>query len=78
MSYPTMTTTTVEQTATALTLDVEHHIGQSWSRSVDPKAMRAARGLLRSGGWELHDTNYGHGTREDETRSVSRYYFRKA
>jgi hypothetical protein len=77
MKYPKMKTTVVEQTSTTIVLDIEHAASQSWSKAVDPKAMRVAKGLITGGNWAMVDTTYGFGGPRDDSRSVSRYYFRK-
>ena len=61
--------------ATTATVTVEHHIGQSYSRAVNPRAMREANARLpRYQAWELYDAEYGHDTDGDRTRST--FYFR--
>jgi len=60
---------------TIATVTVEHHVSQSYSRAVDPRAMREAKARLPRGrAWELYDAEYGHDTNGD--RTCSTLYFR--
>ena len=76
MTYPTMTATIADRSADRVTLDIEHDPAQSWSRAVDPCAMRKARTVLPRDGrqWAMTDADY---SRPDAPtgRSVSRYTF---
>ena len=57
------------------TVTVEHHEGQSYTRAVEPRAMREANARLpRHLAWELYDAEYGHDT--DGVRTCSTFYFR--
>lgn len=61
------------------TVTVEHHIGQSYSRAVKPRAMREANARLpRRLAWELYDAEYGHDPRHGEADDLtcSTFYFR--
>ena len=54
-----MTLRVVERTADRFVLAVGHADWQSYSRAVDPRAMRAARATLRDGRqWALIDADY--------------------
>lgn len=57
------------------TIDVVHHAAQSWSRSVDPRASKEARRVLRDGRqWAWVDTEYGRA--DDGDMCVSRYFYK--
>lgn len=58
MSYPAMTATVTERTATTATITVEHDIRQSYSKAVQPRAMKEARRNLRDGVWALAEVDY--------------------
>ena len=71
MNYPAMTATVTERSATAATITVEHHIGQSYSRAVDPRAMKEARRVLRDGHvWALVEVDYGMDTVGSRTSAL--------
>jgi hypothetical protein len=64
-----------ESGTTTATVTVEHHIGHSYSRAVDPRAMREANARLPKGrAWEKYAAAYGHDTDGDRTHST--FYFR--
>ena len=77
MRFPTMDAVlSHKRGTTTATVTVEHHIGQSYSRAVVPRAMREADARLPKDQrtWELHDAEYGHDTDGDRTNST--FYFR--
>ena len=75
MRFPAMDAVLSRQGGNVATVTVEHHIGQSYSRAVDPRAMREANARLpRDRAWELYDAEYGHDT--DGDRTCSTLYFR--
>jgi hypothetical protein len=70
MKFPTMTVQRHASYSTGtVRIDISHHVAQSFSRSVDPRAMREARNMGLNGSWELHDAHYGVETVGDVTRS---------
>jgi hypothetical protein len=70
-----MTCRVVEQTADTLVLAIEHADHQSFSRAVDPRAMREARKRI-TGTWALIDATYGHDVARPR-RCESIYTFRR-
>ena len=88
MAYPKMKYSAVSFGNGRYALDVEHDIGQSYSRSVDPAFRRNVRDYvlplviaegnvewLQRAGWSHTGTQYGHITNfgKDNRRTVSRY-----
>lgn len=75
MTFPAMVLTVTERAADLVILDVEHDPRQSYSRSVDPRAMREARRILPRDGrqWALTSVNYDDPA--PEGRALSRYHF---
>lgn len=80
MKYPPMKCETIRDRGNGdeVTIHVTHHVAQSWSKAVDPRAMKEARQTLPRDGrqWALLDTDYGVETIGDMCRSV--YYFAPA
>ena len=76
MAYPPMTVEVVPGTpADEVHLLVRHHMAQSYSRAVEPRAMKEARNRL-VGRWGLYDVDYDQvPTVGDRCGSV--YKFRK-
>ncbi len=73
MRFPPMTVTVFRPSEGVCDITVEHDIAQSYSRSVDPRAMKEARKVLR-GTWKLTDAEYGL-ERSEERRTASRFTF---
>lgn len=73
MKYPPMTVTVHRPSEGVCDITVEHDIAQSYSRAVDPRAMREARRVLR-GTWALTDTEYGL-DRAEPRRTAARFTF---
>jgi len=78
MKYPPMKAEMICRDGHEAEIHVEHDIAQSYSRSVDPRAMKEARRTLPRDGrqWALLDADYGVETIGDMCRSV--YYFAPA
>ena len=77
MRYPKMQVRH-ELDDTTLVIEIRHHIGQSYSRSVDPRATRAAKAILNRGRWELHRVDYGRQAHAFDQHCFSIYHYRKA
>ena len=75
MTTPKMTATIEYPGQGHTTITIEHDIAQSYSRSVDPKAMKVARQTLR-GTWALTDVDYGL-ERAAPRRTASRFHFHR-
>lgn len=73
MNYPPMQVDTVCRDGHEAEIHVIHDIAQSYSRSVDPRAMKEARRSLPYGRWELFDVDYGVETIDRRCRSVFHY-----
>ena len=76
MRFPPMSHTATWLTPDDLELEITHHIAQSYSRAVDPKASRVAKQTLPGGTWELHDVQYGTPGPDDQS-CVSVYSYRR-
>lgn len=75
MKFPPMTTTVHRPSPDVCDITVEHDVAQSYSRAVDPRAMKEARRTLRDGRtWRLTDAEYGL-ERSAERRCASRFTF---
>lgn len=76
--FPPMTVTVRKDPHTAVVdITVEHDVAQSFSKAVDPRAMKEARkpGVLTPGmSWTLTDAEYGL-ERSEERRTASRFTF---
>ena len=83
MKYPPMKAEMICRDGHEAEIHVEHDIAQSYSRSVDPRAMKEASRSLPSGRWELFDVDYSVETHkyvtglDTEHRSRSVFYFRR-
>ena len=75
MSYPTMTAEVTRPEAWVAQITVEHDIAQSYSKAVQPRAMREARKVLR-GTWALTDVDYPDGEEWQGRRCRTTYIFR--
>ena len=74
-----MIVTGVKPDADALTITIDHDARASYSRAVQPRAMREAKSHIRPGEqWELHDANYDEPSPHGETYGRSVYYFRRS
>jgi hypothetical protein len=58
MRFPPMKYTATWLTPNDLELEITHHIAQSFSRAVDPKATQIAKAAIPGGTWELHNVTY--------------------
>ena len=77
MSYPKMEFQFTQGEAGKASVAITHHVAQSYSRSVDPKATRIFKANHPGGAWALTDVDYGMREHAFDQHCVSTYYYEK-
>ena len=79
MRYPSMQHTVTWFSDDEFCVEIVHHVAQSYSRSVKPKATRVAKqSLFGCGGtWELYEARYGDESDPESRTWTSVFSYRK-
>jgi hypothetical protein len=76
MNYPPMKFTFVLD-GDAATITIRHHVAQSYSRAVDPKATRVFKANHPGGTWALTGADYGTREHAFDQHCVSTYTYER-
>lgn len=77
MANRKMTVAATRPDEATLIITIDHDDVASYSRSVQPRAQRKARSLIRSGQWALVDVDYDQPTPEGPRRARSVYRYER-